>query len=250
MGNPEIDQLMNRRSVRAFSGETVSDDDLATILRAAQQAPTSVNGQQVSLIVTRDKSTIRRIADIAGGQVQVATADVFVTIVVDFNRTAHACQAAGVTQQIADSAEGLMVGAVDAGIMLMALQVAAESLGYGTTAIGGIRRAPQALVELLGLPAGTFPLVGTTIGVPDKTRLPRVKPRVPLSSFAMHERYDDAAVAAGVTEYDRTLAAWWQEQGITDMPSYCRATAGYYQSDYFPTVGDVLARQGFSLADK
>ena len=79
--------------------------------------------------------------------------------------------------------------------------------------------------------------------MPDQTRLP-------LESFAMHERYDDAAVASGVTEYDRTLAAWWQEQGITDMPSYCRATAGYYQSDYFPTVGEALARQGFSLADK
>lgn len=250
MSNPVLAQLQRRRSIRAFTGEAVSDADLDQILRAAQQAPTSVNGQQITLIVTRDKATIRRIADIAGGQVQVASADVFITLVIDFNRTALACAAGGAEQQIADTAEGLLVGAVDAGIMLMALQTAAESLGYGTTAIGGIRRAPQALIELFGLPPGTFPLVGTTLGVPDATRLPQVKPRVPLASFALAERYDSAAVKAGVLEYDQILAAWWKAQGIHDMPSYCAATAGYYKRDDFPTVGAVLQRQGFSLQDK
>lgn len=53
--NKVIEQLQNRRSVRNFTGEKVKDEDLELILRTAQRAPSSVNGQQISLIVTRDK---------------------------------------------------------------------------------------------------------------------------------------------------------------------------------------------------
>ena len=51
--NKVIEQLQNRRSVRNFTGEKVKDEDLELILRTAQRAPSSVNGQQISLIVTR-----------------------------------------------------------------------------------------------------------------------------------------------------------------------------------------------------
>ncbi len=142
--NTIIEQQLNRRSVRDFSGEAVKAEDLTRILQAAQQAPTSINGQQISLVVTRDKDTIQKIAELAGGQPQVAGADVFVTVVVDYHRPASAMDAIDQSLVINQSAEGLMVGAVDAGIMLNAVQTAAESLGYGTTAIGGIRANPEA----------------------------------------------------------------------------------------------------------
>ena len=45
--NQVIEQMKNRRSVRGFSGESVKDEDLKEILVAAQQAPSSVNGEQV-----------------------------------------------------------------------------------------------------------------------------------------------------------------------------------------------------------
>ena len=121
MSNPVIDQLLNRRSIRSFTGASIKDEDLDTIIRAAQRAPTSINGQQISLIITRDKQTIQKIADYAGGQPQVASSDVFITFVIDFNRTSEACKAAGVEQVVEHTVEGLTVGAVDAGIMLMAL---------------------------------------------------------------------------------------------------------------------------------
>ena len=103
------------------------------------------------------------------------------------------------------SAEGILVGAVDGGIMLNALQMAAESFGYGTTAIGGIRKNPDKMIELLELPKGTFPLVGTTIGVPNKDIPSAVKPRVPLNSFAHNEIYDVKATENGVDEYNNII---------------------------------------------
>lgn len=247
--NAIIQQQLNRRSVRNFTGESVSNDDLENILLAAQQAPTSINGQQISLVVIRDKETIAKIAELAGGQPQVAGADVFITIVIDFHRAATAM--AKVDQELAinQSAEGIMVGAVDAGIMLNALQTAAESLGYGTTAIGGIRGNLQAMIELLGLPEKTFPVVGTTIGVPDNTTPSAVKPRVALSSFAMNERYDAQAVAQGALQYDADLRQWWDANGLPDMPSYAANTGQYYSYIYFPTVAQTFEQQGFKFQD-
>lgn len=249
MSHPTLELLEQRRSVRQFSGAPVHEDHLQAILRAAQQAPNSVNGQQISLVVTRDKAQIRRIAEIAGGQPQVANADVFITIVVDFQRPAEAARLGGADLVIDQSAEGIVVGAVDVGIMLQAIQTAAAAFGYGSTAIGGIRRNVAAMVELLGLPAKTFPIVGTTLGVMSAEDQGSSKPRVPLDSFAMFEKYDLAAVKQGVTTYDAQLRHWWDKQGLPEMPSYALSTAGYYKQVYFPTIASDFARQGFQFKD-
>ncbi|OKL45076.1 nitroreductase family protein [Pseudovibrio exalbescens] len=247
MTNTVLEQMMNRRSVRAFTGEAVKDEHLELILKAGQQAPTSINGQQISLVVTRDKDSIKKIAEIAGGQPQVANADVFITVVIDYVRPGFATFLAGEEIVIEKSAEGLLVGAVDAGIMTNALQTAAESLGYGSTAIGGIRRAPEEMIKLLGLPPRTYPINGLTLGVPDEKKLPAVKPRVPLETFAMHEKYNAKTVADGVKVYDATLREWWDEQGMTEMPSYTVSTAAFYKSVYFPKVATTLRAQGFDM---
>jgi len=52
MKNIIIEQLQNRKSIREFTGEHVCDDDLEVIFKTAQRAPTSINGQQVSLVYT------------------------------------------------------------------------------------------------------------------------------------------------------------------------------------------------------
>ena len=248
--NPTLEQLLNRRSIRNFTGESVKSEDLKLILQAAQQAPTSINGQQVSLVVTRDKSKIKKIAEIAGGQPQVATADVFVTVVIDYHRAQAAMAEAGEDMVISRSAEGILVGSVDAGIAVNALQTAAESLGYGTTTIGGIRSNPQAMIDLLELPQNTYPALGSTIGVPDNAVPSAVKPRVALESFAMDEVYDAQKVAQGVKQYDLDLRKWWDSIGLTEMPSYTAQTAQFYNKVYFPKVAQSLEQQGFVFSDE
>jgi FMN reductase [NAD(P)H] len=250
VSNPVIEQLNQRRSVRGFSGEPVKEEDLAAILKATQQAPNSINGQQTSLVVIRDKGRIARVAELAGGQPQVAGADVVVVFVIDFNRTAEAAKIAGTEQVIERSAEGVIVGAVDAGIALATFQTAASALGYGSTAIGGIRRSPAELIEMLGLPPRTYPLVAATLGVPDPQRSPQVRPRVPLESYAMPETYDSAKVAEGVVAFDPVIRAWWDAQGLPQMGTYSADTAKAYSTVYFPTIAATLRAQGFGFADE
>jgi len=248
--NQVIKQLQNRRSVRSFTGEKVTPEHLTEILRAGQQSPTSINGQQISLVVVEDKATIAKIAEIAGGQQQVVDADKFILIVADFNRTSAAVDSKEKKQIIHESAEGIIVGAVDAGIMLNALQTAAESFGYGTTAIGGIRRNPDAMIKLLNLPKYTYPLVGTIIGVPDQSKPARLKPRVPFNSFVHFEKYDTDAVKNGIAEYDRQLRKWWDEQNLTNFPDYSGNLSAIYSQIYFPTIAQTMNAQGFVFKDE
>jgi FMN reductase [NAD(P)H] len=250
VSNPVIEQLNQRRSVRAFTGESVREEDLTAILKATQQAPTSINGQQTSLVVIRDRERIARVAELAGGQPQVASADVVVVFVLDYNRTAEAAKIVGTEQVVERSAEGIVAGAVDAGIALATFQAAANALGYGSTPIGGIRRNPAALIELLELPARTYPLVAATLGVPDPAKLAQVKPRVALDSYALTERYDADKVAEGVAAYDEVLRTWWDAQGLTQMGTYSQETAKTYSTVYFPTIAATLRAQGFEFADE
>ncbi|WP_078003784.1 hypothetical protein [Izhakiella australiensis] len=175
----------------------------------------------------------------------MACADVFITLLIDFNRTAYAVSRGDAQQIVEQAAEGIIVGSFDAGIMLNALQTATISLGYGTTAIGGIRYYPEKMVRLLELPAKTYPIAGMTIGVIDRDHLPKTKPRVPVESFAMRERYDSQKVKDGVDTYDRQLRAWWDNQGLEKMKSYSASLAETYTTNRYYKIASTLADQGF-----
>ena len=82
----------------------------------------------------------------------------------DFYKTRVGVEVAGEKQLIHESLEGYTVGAVDGGIALGTLMTAARSLGLGVVPIGGFRRDPQAVIDLLELPPLTFPLAGVAIG--------------------------------------------------------------------------------------
>ncbi len=250
MQNPTLDQLLQRKSIRQFTGESIPKYDLERIFQAAIRAPTSINGQQISMVYTQDKEIIAKISQIAHGQPQIAVADVFVTFVIDFNRTAVAVEAVGKQQHIEQSAEGIIVGAVDAGIMLMALQTAAESLGYGTTAIGGIRAHPHAMIELLGLPPRTYPVVGSTIGVPTTAaKNAPLKPRMPFDSLVMQDKYQVQQVKDGVYKYEQELNEFRATHQMNYLTSYMEQVAGRYEWAYFKEIAKTFEQQGFKFQD-
>ncbi|MGL4831940.1 MAG: nitroreductase family protein [Propionibacteriaceae bacterium] len=243
MTNPTLELLLQRRSIRSFTDESVKGEDLAQIIAATQQAPSSINGQQISLVVVTDPERVERLAQLAGGQPQVAAAPVFVVFVIDYHRTTVAAAQHGVELAIHRDQEGVLTGALDAGIALATFQTAAHALGYGTTAIGGIRQHATEVAQLLGLPQRTFPIVGSTLGVINSERLPQVKPRVPVESFAMDNSYDAQAVAAGVEVYDRSLRQWCDAQGLTTMNSYSQEIARFYGTVSKGATAAALAQQ-------
>lgn len=240
--NATLEVMTNHRSIRRYLDTPVADEQLDQILAATQAMPSSVNGQQVSVIVVRDPQTRATIAQLAGGQPWIAQAPVFLVFTMDFHKTGLAARRHGRTQVIHESSEGLVLGTFDAGIALGGSLVAAESLGLGVVPIGGIRKDPAAMIQLLGLPEGTYPVAGLVVGHPADRSAP--KPRMDRRAFAHPERYDAAAVEAAVVEYDRTMEAYYRDRGdkATDWSSQL---SGMYQQVYFPLVHPTLVAQGF-----
>ena len=234
------------RSIRSYTNEAVSDDMLNAIIQSAHSAPTSMNAQEISLVVVREDARRAKISEIAGGQPWIVQAPVFIVIVIDFHKTDLGVRKAGQTQLIHESMEGFGVAAVDAGIALGTMITAAESLGLGIVPIGGIRRNPQAMIDLLELPPLTFPLLGMCLGHIANDVLP--KPRMNINAFRHDEHYDASGYAAAIDAYDSTLMDYWKKINRTDGAPWSSNLAPL-KSVYFPQVKPVAAMQGL-LNDK
>jgi nitroreductase len=59
--------IQDRRSVREFTNEPVSDQDLDMLLEAARQAPSGENAQPWRFIVVKDETMRKKMGAIAGG---------------------------------------------------------------------------------------------------------------------------------------------------------------------------------------
>jgi nitroreductase len=59
--------IQDRRSIRDYSPEPVSDQDLDMILEAARQAPSGENAQPWRFVVVKDADTRNKLAALAGG---------------------------------------------------------------------------------------------------------------------------------------------------------------------------------------
>lgn len=243
--NPFLDLMHQHHSVRSYRDQPIPQQVLDAVLDAAWKGPTSINGQQVSLVVTQDPERRAQIAKIAGGQAWIAQAPVFVTVVVDFNKPALAAKKAGLEQIIHTSVEGFAVGVLDAGIAMGNLMTAARAAGLGIVPIGGIRRDPQAMIDLLQLPKLTFPIGGVVMGMIDQDS--SLKPRLPRSSFVHMEQYDNSTLEQSIDAYDQTLTAYWQQLKRADGLPWSENTAQAYQKVYFPDVAPIARKQGFGF---
>ena len=242
--NETLSLLYSHRSDRSFNDQPVSDEALGSILEAARRAPTSTNAQHVSTIVVRDAVKRACIAKIAGGQGWIADAPVFIAVILDFYKTAIGVEMAGEKQTVHETVEGLLAGVTDAGIALATMIVAARSLGLGIVPIGGIRRNPQAMIDLLELPPRSFPVVGLSIGHVDQPACQ--KPRLPMQVFRHDERYHTEGIPEAIAAYDAILLDHWKRIGRADGKAWSRNTAEAYQQLSRRQVKSVLEKQGLT----
>ncbi|NTV78703.1 MAG: NADPH-dependent oxidoreductase, partial [Clostridiales bacterium] len=195
--------MKNHRSIRNFLDQPIENQVIDEILRAAQAMPNSINGQQTSVIVIRDKETKSKIAHLAGDQTWIDAADVFLVFLMDFYKTDLAAKKNNLQQVIHESIEGTMVGTFDAGLEMGAAIISAESLGLGIVPIGGIRRNPQEIIELLELPEYTYPVAGLALGFPSGES--HQKPRMAFDTFKHEEKYHTEGLEEAIQKYDADM---------------------------------------------
>ena len=198
-------------SVRRFEDKPVSDKMLYAILNAARRSPTSSNMQTYSIIVVRDAAMRAKLAVLAGNQQHIEQCDVFVGFLADINRLGITCQMHG--EELSKSLEISLVATIDAALVGMSVQTAAESFGLGAVMIGGMRNHPQEVAQLLGFPTGVYMVYGMSIGWPQESAVStKLKPRLPEELVIHSEQYSHDDPKPLIAEYDAQLADFYEQR--------------------------------------
>lgn len=242
--NNTIRLQTQHRSIRRYTGEAIPTDLLETLIRAGQGAPTSSFIQAYSIIRVTRPELRASIAKLAGGQTWIEQSAEFLVCCADLRRIDRACQQQGLGPLEGWSEHGI-AATVDTALMAQNILLAAESVGLGGVFIGGIRNDPQALADLLEIPALVVPVFGLCLGWPDES--PGVKPRQPLDLMLHQDLYRDPDPAR-VAEYDQTMADYYASRDSNaKLSDWSSTTAKATQGKKREHMLDFLRRRGFFL---
>jgi nitroreductase len=171
MDNSVIQTLLNRRSVRKYTEQKPTDEVIATIVRAGQQAPFA--SQLYSLLLTRKKKA-------------PFGAPLWFTVCVDLHKLELFMAKRG-WEIASNDLSMLFFGMQDAALMAENMVIAAESLGLGSCFIGNTPYRAARIQKQYKLPKRVFPLVELVMGYPAEDFPPR--PRYPLGFTLFEDEY-------------------------------------------------------------
>lgn len=210
-----IETLHNRVSVRKYSDDPVSDEQVDAVLQAAFRAPTSSNIQAYSVVVVRDEAARQALSVTTGNQKHVAETPVFLAFCADLRRMEHALQRHGHDMND-NSLEIGLVSTIDASLVGMSAYLAADSLGLKGLMIGGVRNDPIEVARILKLPERVYCVFGMCLGWPAEA--PPQKPRMDTGLTVHHETYDPDGLEADLDTYDKDLADHYNRLGKPTTP--------------------------------
>ncbi len=172
-----LDTIRRRRTIRRYTDQEVTDEQVETLLEMAMSAPNRLNRQPWHFIVIRDGGLQKKLADLLGLHPYLETAPVLV--------------AAGARPSLSTTWQ------MDVSAALENLSIAATALGLGTAWVGEPDSvlwimAEEMLREALHIPAELgvrIPAV-VAVGYPAEERPPHGK----------HDRFDRTKVHYGTWE--------------------------------------------------
>jgi len=204
--------IQDRRSIREYTAEPVSAQDLDKILEAARQAPSGENAQPWRFVVVQDVNTRKKLGALAGGGSGRRFTAEFVTKKMqerfsslqdeEKKRAAFQKLTSGqVSAFLADAPVSIVVtGRKDvwdlpydtsAAIENMLLMVTALGLGACWVIAPCIDiRDEERLKELLGMPEGFKAISIISIGHPTRPHRPR--PRLLIKDLVYREKWGEA----------------------------------------------------------
>lgn len=158
MANEVLKNIRERRSVRRFKQEQISDEELTTVLEAGTWAPTGM-GSQAPFIVAVQNEAQRAMLSKMNAEIMGTTSDPF------YGAPTHIYVFAP-----KDNANNVKDGSLILGTMMLA----AHSIGLGSCWINRVDKMVtypemQQLMNEWGLPDGLMGVGSLAIGYPDGT---------------------------------------------------------------------------------
>jgi nitroreductase len=201
--------IQDRRSIREFTPEPVSDRDLDMLLEAARQAPSGENAQPWRFIVVKDEGMRKKMGAIAGGGsgrrftaefVTKKMQERFTNLQDEAKRKAafEKLTSGQVSAFMADAPVNIIVcGKKDVWDMPYDTSAAIENILLMVTALGlGACwviapcidiRDEERMKALLGIPEGFKAVSVLSVGHP--TRPHRQRPRLPINELVFTEKW-------------------------------------------------------------
>ena len=180
--------LLNRRTIRKYTDQPVSDELLNRLMGEAARTQTMGNLQLYSVVVTRSAEMKEQLAPAHFFQPMVTQAPVVLTICADFRRTTDWCLQREASPGY-DNALSFLNAATDALLFTQTFCCLAEEEGLGICFLGTTIYQPQTIIAALQLPELVFPVATLTVGWP--AEIPRQSDRLPLAAIMHQETYHE-----------------------------------------------------------
>lgn len=186
--------MKNRRTIRKYTSEDLSDECLDELLEIAARASNTGNMQLYSVVVTRSKEMKEKLAPAHFNQPMITGAPVVLTFCADANRfvkwAAQRKAEAGF-----DNLQTFIAATIDAMLFAQSFCDAAEAKGLGICYLGTTAYNAGQIVDILSLPRLVVPIVTVTVGYPARP-LPAQPERLPLGAVVHRETYVDYTAEA------------------------------------------------------
>ena len=175
--NNVLEQLKNRKSVRAYEAQEIPQADVRAILSAAVQAPTAGNMTLWTAIHVTDPQKKAALAVSCDNQPFIAKAPLVLVFCADYKRWFDLFKTVELEEELRLPGEGdFLLAMSDTLIAAQSAVVAADALGYGSCYIGDIIENCDVQREILGLPEYVKPVCMVVVGVPTQQQRERQKP--------------------------------------------------------------------------
>lgn len=206
--NDTIELMLQHRSIRQFSEQTVPQELIEQLILAGQAASSSSFVQATSVIQVSQPERRGKLQIASGNQTYVGSCPVFLVFCADLKRNQQICKAKGINMPTGYTEQAL-IASIDTAIMAQNVLLAAESAGLGGVYIGGLRNQPQMVSETLNLPDQVVALFGMCLGYAAQD--PDIKPRLPIDVVLHQEQYQ-AYPKTQLEKYDELLSKYYAKR--------------------------------------
>lgn len=180
--------LNNRKTIRRYKPEAISDQVIEEMLECAFRAPTTGNMQLYSVVVNRDEKMKAQLAPTHFNQPTFTNAPVSITFCADYNRFIKWCECRNAVPGY-DNFLSFMTAAMDALLVAQSFCLVAESKGFGTCFLGTTAYNAERIAQILELPKFVVPILTITLGISAEEAAKQ--DRLPASALIHYETYKE-----------------------------------------------------------
>jgi len=163
--NNTINELIKRKSTRAFSSKEITPETKEVLLNAIVNAPSAGNMQLYSIIDIDTPELKEKFAELCDHQAFIKDCKWALIFLADYHKWQNAFKNEGFNPRNIQEGD-LLLSMEDAIIAAQNAVVAAESLGIGSCYIGDIMENAEEVIRILKLPKHVYPCCMLVFGYP------------------------------------------------------------------------------------